>query len=384
MPSIVVPTQIITITGVSGVTLSCASTSGLYASLIGSMVDSNGNNSTKVTINEILSSTTLTCKFQKIPAGLTFTNYSGGKIYFETQTVSVSSLYSTSTADPAALNLLAGVETQITSDGSTLLVAPKASPVFTGTITRSGTGTPTTLVNLLYQAFDTVTTTLQSNNQNLSNGGSASTDVVCTADTGTDSLNYVDLGINSSGYNDVNYTIGGALASYLLANGGDLTVGTATAAKVVKIHTGGTLAANLRATINDTSLTLGAGVALAGAAAITSSGGGIGYAAGAGGTVTQLSSRSTTVVLSKLSGTITMFSAAQAADAIVTFTLTNTFIAATDCLHVQHISATNGGAWTFSTVCSAGSATITVRNSSAASITEATPLQFVLLKAAVS
>jgi hypothetical protein len=76
-----------------------------------------------------------------------------------------------------------------------------------------------------------------------------------------------------------------------------------------------------------------------------------------------------------------MFSAAQAAQAIVTFTLTNTNIAATDMLDVRHISATNGGAWNFSCVCGAGSATITVRNVSTASITEATPLRFILLKA---
>jgi hypothetical protein len=79
-----------------------------------------------------------------------------------------------------------------------------------------------------------------------------------------------------------------------------------------------------------------------------------------------------------------MFSVAQASQAIVTFTLTNTFIAATDNLLVTHISATNGGAWTFSTVCGAGSATITVRNVTAASITEATPLRFTLIKGATS
>lgn len=113
----------------------------------------------------------------------------------------------------------------------------------------------------------------------------------------------------------------------------------------------------------------------------TSSGGGLGYSTGAGGTVVQGTSRTTTVVNNKLCGTITMFSAAQASKATVTFTLTNSFIAATDFLHVQHISATNGGAWNFSTVCGAGSATITIRNVSAGSITEATPLQFVLIKA---
>lgn len=122
------------------------------------------------------------------------------------------------------------------------------------------------------------------------------------------------------------------------------------------------------------------GTSLAVTGALTSSGGGHGYAAGAGGTVTQSTSRSTGVTLNKLCGNITMFSAAQAADAIVTFTLTNSFIAATDMIVIKHISATNGGAWNFSVVCSAGSCTITVRNVSNASITEATPLRFSIIK----
>lgn len=118
--------------------------------------------------------------------------------------------------------------------------------------------------------------------------------------------------------------------------------------------------------------------------AVTSNGGGIGYATGAGGTVTQITSRTTGVTLNKLCGNITMFSAAQAANAIVTFTLTNSFIAAGDFVLVQHISATNGGAWVFSTVAAAGSVAITITNSSNASITSATPLRFTIIKGVTS
>ena len=120
--------------------------------------------------------------------------------------------------------------------------------------------------------------------------------------------------------------------------------------------------------------------ALAATGAITSSGGGVGYATGAGGTVTQGSSRATGVTLSKLCGNITMFSAAVAAQATSVFVLTNTFIAATDFILIEHISGTNGGAWQFSVVAAAGSASITVRNVSTASITEATPLRFTVIK----
>ena len=139
----------------------------------------------------------------------------------------------------------------------------------------------------------------------------------------------------------------------------------------------------IKSSVSLTTPNIGAatGTSLAATGAITSSGAGIGYATGAGGTVTQSSSRTTGVTLNKLCGNITMFSAAQAADALVTFTLTNSFIAAGDMVVVFHISATNGGAWNISVVPGAGSATINVRNVSNASITEATPLRFAIIKA---
>jgi hypothetical protein len=95
MPAIQFSAQTIAITGVSGVTLSCASTAGLYMSLIGTMVDSTGANSTRVSLQQILTATTLICKFQTIPAGLSFTSYNGGNIYFDSQVITVPSLYNT-------------------------------------------------------------------------------------------------------------------------------------------------------------------------------------------------------------------------------------------------------------------------------------------------
>ena len=92
--------------------------------------------------------------------------------------------------------------------------------------------------------------------QNTSAGTSASSDFVAVADSGTDAINYIDTGINSSAYSDVAYTIGGALDGYLYTNGGDLLVGTQTSAKGIKFHTGGTLSANLRARLNDTGFTV--------------------------------------------------------------------------------------------------------------------------------
>jgi hypothetical protein len=95
MPAINFSGQTIAITGVTGTVLSCASTAGLYTGLIGTMVDSTGANSTRVSLQQILTATTLVCKFQSIPAGATFTTYNGGKVFFDSQVVSVPSLYGT-------------------------------------------------------------------------------------------------------------------------------------------------------------------------------------------------------------------------------------------------------------------------------------------------
>jgi hypothetical protein len=114
---------------------------------------------------------------------------------------------------------------------------------------------------------------------------------------------------------------------------------------------------------------------------ITSTGGGIGYGTGAGGTVTQATSKTTGVTLSKVTGQITMNNAALTADTTVSFTLTNTTIAATDMILVQHISAGTVGAYVCSAAPAAGSATVYVRNVTAGSLSEAIVLQFAIIKA---
>ena len=132
--------------------------------------------------------------------------------------------------------------------------ASTSSPTFTGVITLVGVGggTPSVVSNVVYQAYGTVTSWLQNNIQNLSANASASTDYIVTADTGTDSTNYIDFGINSSAYSVGSWTINGALDGYLYTQSGNIAVGTATAGKNLVLFTGGTLAANARLTLSDT------------------------------------------------------------------------------------------------------------------------------------
>ena len=79
---------------------------------------------------------------------------------------------------------------------------------------------------------------LQLNIQNNSNGTGASSDVVATADNGTESTNFVDMGINSS--TNTSGVMGAADDAYLYNNGQNFLVGTGTAAKSLILMTGGT------------------------------------------------------------------------------------------------------------------------------------------------
>lgn len=72
----------------------------------------------------------------------------------------------------------------------------------------------------------------------------------------------------------------------------------------------------------------------------TSATGGVGYATGAGGAVTQATSRTTGVTLNKITGSITLVSAAGSAS-FQTFTVSNTTVAATDVVKVVQASGTD-------------------------------------------
>ena len=67
---------------------------------------------------------------------------------------------------------------------------------------------------------------------------------------------------------------------------------------------------------------------------------GVGYATGAGGAVTQLTSRTTGVTLNKTTGAITLFSAAGTTTA-ATFVVTNSTVAATDVIILNQKSGTD-------------------------------------------
>jgi len=109
-----------------------------------------------------------------------------------------------------------------------------------------------------------------------------------------------------------------------------------------------------------------------------------GYVTGDGGAVTQATSKSTGVTLSKKCGQITLNGAALAADTTVSFTLTNTTVAATDIIVLNHVSGGTAGSYLLNAQAAAGSASINVRNVTSGSLSEAIVIGFAVVKAVIA
>jgi hypothetical protein len=110
------------------------------------------------------------------------------------------------------------------------------------------------------------------------------------------------------------------------------------------------------------------------------SGGELGYTAEANGTVTQLTDKSTGVTLNKSAGQITMNNAALANATNVTFTLTNSTISAKDVVVLSVASGATAGAYNcWISGKATGSCTITLRNLSGGSLSEAVVINFVVI-----
>lgn len=117
----------------------------------------------------------------------------------------------------------------------------------------------------------------------------------------------------------------------------------------------------------------------------TTTGGKFGYATGAGGTVTQATSKATGVTLDKQCGAITMNGAALAAAAEVSFTLTNNKIGADDVVVVCIKSGATTNTYTVQVdQVAAGSCRICVGNYSVTSRSEAIVISFAVVKAVVA
>jgi len=144
----------------------------------------------------------------------------------------------------------------------------------------------------------------------------------------------------------------------------------------------GLLVFNTTPTLVTPNIGAATGTSLVASGTIVSSGGtGIGYVAGAGGTVTQITSRTTGVTLNKTTGAITLFSAAGTTTA-ATFTVTNSTVLATDVIILNQKSGTDLYDLMVTAV-AAGSFNITFR-STGGTTTETPVFNFAVIKGVAS
>ena len=108
---------------------------------------------------------------------------------------------------------------------------------------------------------------------------------------------------------------------------------------------------------------------------------GLGFYTGAGGTVTQATSKATAFTLSKMCGQITTAADGLGHSTTVSATWTNTKIAATDVVIINHKSGGTIGSYVFNVACNSGTATLYIRNvETAGTLSEALTLNFVVIK----
>jgi hypothetical protein len=109
--------------------------------------------------------------------------------------------------------------------------------------------------------------------------------------------------------------------------------------------------------------------------------GGVGYATGAGGTVTQTTNKTTPVTLNTMTGQITMSGSALSPSTSSAFTLNNSNIAATDTVIVNIASGATALGYVYCVdAVAAGSCEILIRNVSSGTLTDTLVLNFAIIK----
>lgn len=141
---------------------------------------------------------------------------------------------------------------------------------------------------------------------------------------------------------------------------------------------------SVRAYLDATTFSVTGNIAASGKVTASGTASGVGYSTGAGGTVTQLTSKFTGVTLNRPTGQITTHSELILAGNYAAFTLTNSTIAATDTLVINHTSGGFHQDYYVSAKCSAGSADIYIRNLSSSDLSDTMVLTFTVIKGVTS
>jgi hypothetical protein len=135
-----------------------------------------------------------------------------------------------------------------------------ASPAITGTVKLTGTGASS--YTPFIQTFSSSVTNFNGYQlnyiQNTNNGSDASVDYVAYNDSSDVNSYFIDMGISSSNYTNATYEVFPPNGAYVYTGGGssgqasNLLFGTSNTNSDITFFTGGTLLANIRATIKGT------------------------------------------------------------------------------------------------------------------------------------
>lgn len=126
-----------------------------------------------------------------------------------------------------------------------------------GAITIGETGT--ILPNVPLAVTKDIDDYVQVTFQNKSDDVAASMDIVITADNGTDETHYLDMGVNSSGYDDEEFPAFKANDGYLYASDDDLVIGACGTGKKIKLVAGGTADEDIAAEVDADGINLPSG-----------------------------------------------------------------------------------------------------------------------------
>jgi hypothetical protein len=131
------------------------------------------------------------------------------------------------------------------------------APVYHLTVTEDGASPTPSLSYCIADFSNNINGYSQVNIRNVNTGTNASGDLVITADNGTDTTNFIDLGINNTSFNNPTWTVNGALDGYLYSSNQNFSIGVAFPNRYLSFFAGGTLAANEKMRVNDTGVGIG-------------------------------------------------------------------------------------------------------------------------------
>lgn len=278
---------------------------------------------------------------------------------------------------------------QISPIGNTrVLVADAAADTTTWPLlatSQTGNQQPTTDAGLSYNASTNVLTTTggMTTSALIATGGvkvtglqtldTSASNVSAGVSAGAPIENYVDSS-RTANNKVVDFIWSGGTLAFRFKNDAD------DAATNWLAVAGGYAAGTTSITFTAPTINLTGNVASTGSIKSSSATAGIGYATGAGGTVTQITSKSTSVTLNTICGQITTHDAALAADTTVNFLLNNSSIVSTDLLVLNHSSLGTLGSYLLNANIGTGSATISIRNITAGSLSESLVISFAVIK----